>query len=505
MKSRTLVCIAAMTLFAPLAIPVQLAAQDNEGHHRTHHHYKLIDMGTFGGPNSSVREPDQGFQAINNQGIVVGGADTANPDPNFLNNDGFFPVDGFIIHAFQWQKNVLTDLGALPGGNNSFAGWISANGLIAGSSENGVIDPQFGVPQADAVLWKEGKIINIATAANFTAVFPAARSSGANAVNNWGQVVGDTINVTDQCEAYSLPFCRRAFLWQNGFIQDLGTLGGPEASAIFVNDRGQVAGQSYTSSTPNASTGIPTQQAFIWDNGSMRGLTLGGTIAFTQAFNNRGQVVGGSTLPGDLVFHPFLWDRGVLIDLGTFGGTFGEPRWINDNGEIVGKATNQDGAFLAFLWRNGVMSNLGTLDGDPWSEAFHINSKGQVVGAAQDLSGEWVDAFLWQDGGPIINLNTVIPANSGVRLISAPDINDRGEITALGIFPNGNQHAFLLIPCGQGTEGCGSDAASATTTKRNNSTLNVAQRLAIRRIMARFNTRFAQRYHIPGLGASPRD
>jgi probable HAF family extracellular repeat protein len=224
MKSRILTCVTLMTLFATLAVSLFAAAQ---GQTQPFRHYKLIDFGTFGGPNSSVREPDQGFQAINNQGIVVGGADTAKPDPNFLNNNGFFPVDGFILHAFQWQKRGLTDLGALPGGNNSFAVWISANGLIAGASENGVVDPEFGVPQADAVLWKDGKIINIATAANFTAVFPAARFSGANAVNNRGQVVGNTVNITDQCEAFSQPFCQRAFLWQNGLIQDLGTLGGP--------------------------------------------------------------------------------------------------------------------------------------------------------------------------------------------------------------------------------------------------------------------------------------
>jgi hypothetical protein len=52
MKSRTVTCITTMTLFAVLAIPVRLAAQDNQGHHRKHHHHQLIDVGTFGGPNT---------------------------------------------------------------------------------------------------------------------------------------------------------------------------------------------------------------------------------------------------------------------------------------------------------------------------------------------------------------------------------------------------------------------------------------------------------------------
>ena len=46
MKSRTLICITAISLFAALANPVQLAAQQTR--------YTLIDLGTLGGPNSGI-------------------------------------------------------------------------------------------------------------------------------------------------------------------------------------------------------------------------------------------------------------------------------------------------------------------------------------------------------------------------------------------------------------------------------------------------------------------
>ena len=86
-----------------------------------------------------------------------------------------------------------------------------------------------------------------------------------------------------------------AFLSQNGVLQDLGTLGGPDAAAYVVNERGQIGGGSYTSSTPNPATGLPTLDPFLWENGSMVDLgSLGGTSGVADALNNRGQVVGES-------------------------------------------------------------------------------------------------------------------------------------------------------------------------------------------------------------------
>ena len=110
-------------------IPVRAAAQE-------HHHYKLIDMGTFDGPASYF---SNGFDGIlNNRGTAVGWADTSTPDPY----PGFcFNADCFVSHAFQWQNGVLNDLGVLPGGASSLSTWISPNGLVAGFSQNGEIDP----------------------------------------------------------------------------------------------------------------------------------------------------------------------------------------------------------------------------------------------------------------------------------------------------------------------------------------------------------------------------
>jgi hypothetical protein len=52
MKSGRMMWITAMTLFAVRAIPVRLDAQYDtaQGNKPKHHHYKLVDIGTFGGP-----------------------------------------------------------------------------------------------------------------------------------------------------------------------------------------------------------------------------------------------------------------------------------------------------------------------------------------------------------------------------------------------------------------------------------------------------------------------
>ena len=464
----------ALSLCAALALPFVSYAQEQKAEH---HHYKLIDLGTFGGPGSTPTDGSQ--QILNNRGAVVGGADTPslNPYPNCFNP--FNAPDCNVQHAFIWRDGALTDLETLPGGSASFPYWINSGGIIAGASELATIDPNSGTPEFHAVLWRNDKIHDLGTL--------GGTASLAADVNNQGQVTGFALNAIPDPFSFNCVYggiCPstqvHAFFWTNGKMHDLGTLGGPDSFAQYVNDHGQVAGVSYSSDVADPNTGLPHLDPFLWENGKMMNLgNFGGTNSFLGPFifglNNRGQVIGIMSLPGDQFNQAFLWDGEKLSNLGTLGGDYSLPTAINDAGEVVGGAwLPGDQTKHAFLWRNGIMTDLGTVDGDPCSFAESINSKGQVVGASQSAAGGcdlFTEAFLWENGGPAVDLNMLVDPGPILHLGGAAWINERGEITGRGTPPGCDDgdicgHAFLLIPCDQDhpdVDGCDYSLVDTTT------------------------------------------
>jgi probable HAF family extracellular repeat protein len=504
MKLNGLKPVVVLSLAAALVIPVQLAAQRTA--------YKLIDLGTPGGPNSYPTIAGPGIRFLNDAGTVAGWGDTTAPDPTCFGNDGLC----LLTHTFRWERGTLTDLGALPGANSSAAVAINAAGFILGVSQNGLTDPISTFPEVRAVLWKHDQPIELRALGNI--VFPQN-------LNNVGQAIGAFENATpDPFSLAGFPTQTRAFLWEHGVVQDIGTLGGPDAFAFSINERGQVAGMSYTNAVPNATTGMPTLEPFRWDQGKMISLgTLGGTVGSpgregSIMINNRGQIIGTSNLAGDLSTHGFVWENGVMTDLDTLGGPNSFPLWINDVGQIVGEA---DTSFVenashqfphhAFLWQNGTMTDLGTLGST--SHAESINNKGQVVGRSRIGSEISVlqHGFLWENGGPMIDLNTLIPAGANFQLIDAYDINDRGEILVQAL-PLGEQpmegiqlgHLALLVPCPANS--CEDNIDTAASAQQDNfvvftSPTTSGRRRPIVSGVSAWRERVAHTYQLPGDGS----
>lgn len=284
---------------------------------------------------------------------------------------------------------VIRDLGTL-GGESSQALGVNSEGWILGSSQ--VAPGRLVATAQRATLWRDGRIRDLGTL--------GGPESEARDVNDRGQVVGVAQYDSTRSGNFVKRF-RRAFLWEDGRMRDLGTLGGDGSEAHAINDRGMVVGRSQVDPGRRHST---SYHAFLWHEGRMRDLgTLGGTESEAFDVNDRGQVVGVSQYDslsyGNFVrrFHrAFLWEDGRMRRLGTLGGGASRAYAVNERGQVVGVSLTEEGEPHAFLWEDGRMRDLGTLGG-PESRAHDIDERGRVVGASVTAGGE-VHAFLWEDG-----------------------------------------------------------------------------------------------------------
>lgn len=420
----------------------------------------MVVLGTLGGPNSVIGGENI-FGTLNNQGTALVQADTTVPDP--------FNPGSNIGHVYSLRDGIQTDFQTLPvqpssAGNNAYPNWVNRWGLTVGWSANGILDPITGRPEIHAVLWPPGgRIFDLGTLGGY--------QSSANAINDFGQVAGWVENTTPDPFSFGEGAETQAFIWQFGVMQRLGTLGGPDSNASMINDLGQVAGCSLTNSTINATTGFPTFDAFIWENGKMTDLhpgNFGGTEGCANFMNNRGQIVGFMDDANE-DSHPFLWDHGKTTDLfnvGNLGGLNGSADAVNMLGHVAGDAFTPLHQRHAVLWRDGGIIDLQTVNGGPCSHAYILNSSDQVVGTSGPCDETTGHAFLWENGS-IVDLNALIPSSPGIELQFAYAINKSGEIAGIATLTDtGDYRGFLLIPCDAnhpGIVGCDYGLVEAAT------------------------------------------
>ena len=237
--------------------------------------------------------------------------------------------------------------------------------------------------------------------------------------------------------ALAAPTISRA---QSYTITDLGTLGGTQSIGEGINASGQVARVD--------TTGVAIYHAVIWTGTTITDLNdiAGDSSSPSTGFgiNDSGQVAGFSFVIGlGGAHHAVRWTGTTATDLGTLGGDLSDAYGINASGQVVGDARlTGDAAIHAVRWTGKTIADLGTLGGTN-SYGSGINRSGAVVGYAYLANGD--EHAFYAPGSTMLDLNTLIPTNSGWTLTEALAINDNGWITGQGTI-NGQQHAFLLTP-----------------------------------------------------------
>jgi probable HAF family extracellular repeat protein len=398
---------------------------------------------------------------------------------------GFFPAalalllsgGAYAADSGQTLYRVI-NLGNPQGGTISQGTTDNQPGWVAGWS----IQADFTM---HAELWRNGSAMSLGTLGDPTLNSAVAWPNR----NDQGVIVG--ISETDELQpngenwsCYLAVFfvadghvCR-GFVWRDGIMSPLPTLGGDNGFATGVNNLGQIVGWAENNThDPTCNEFTNTHQvlqfeAVMWvkDDDHYEAAALppfpGDLDGAATAINQTGAVVGISgicdaAVGGGTAKHMVMWRNGeILMSLPTLGGTYwNTPMDINDSGDVAGFSdlpgdgpTLAQANFHAFFWSarpyacNGKTvtgtCDLGTLDPEGVSEALGVNDLGQVVGVSFPIG----HAFLWQNGR-MTDLNKLLVPGTTLILTNAQDINDRGEITGQATDPNtGATVAFKALP-----------------------------------------------------------
>lgn len=361
----------------------------------------------------------------------------------------------------RYDVTNLAPIGSAPAWANSInnLGWVAGQSRLPG-----------GAVQR-ATLWRPGSTIgrDLGTLGGIhsSVLWPVENVRGViSGIAETGEL--DPLNERWSCSRFfpsrTGRVCR-GFVWHEGEMRPLPTLGGPNGFATGTNNFLQTVGWAESALLDPTCSAVDEQyrqfRAVLWGPGRNQLRELpplpGHAASAATAINDRGQVVGISGRC-DRAFGRFtaisavLWEHGVPTDIGNLGGVaWNTPMAINLRGDIVG-FSNIDpaagGTFAAhgFLKLRGQpIQPLPPLPGDVYSQALGINEWRQVVGLSCSEGFASCRAFIWRDG-VMRDLNE-LALGYGDHLYSANDINDFGQITGEAVeHGTGASMAFRARP-----------------------------------------------------------
>jgi probable HAF family extracellular repeat protein len=296
--------------------------------------------------------------------------------------------------------------------------------------------------------------------------------SEAHAINESGQIVG----MSQRADGIY-----RAFLYQNGQMADLGTVGTDDSSAAYaINSSGQITG--FSSNTQNE-----TSQIFLYSGGTMAGIGMfgdddgmsrtiiagiddAGEIAVSTglsdgdgsgdrgslytngefqilpvpamvrpvAIDRQGRIFGYGFIGANDA--PRFYDHGKVTYLSAIERARGNPTAINDLGEVFGTLAGSN----FFVYRHGKVELLKA----QWKgNVVAANNHGDFIGMARFSKNRPKEPFLFSDGREVSLAGILTgPTALGWRLTGVTGINDAGQIIGYGVTRAGTTHAFRLDP-----------------------------------------------------------
>lgn len=323
-------------------------------------------------------------------------------------------------------RYTAVDLGTLQEGNTSSSWGFGLNDL-------GQVIGHSDAPNGRSIhafLWDDGYMLDIKTL--------GGTYSWAYGINNRSQITG--YSMVDSLTIYG-------YIWEDGIMEGIGGLPGSRGDfsrGNAINEYGVIAGVCH-------GTGggwIVPYAGFTYDHGKWREIpTFGGDESQAFGINELGDAVGWARFaePEPTAPRAFMFTNGgQMVDLGTLGGKHSWAEDINNKRQVVGWGTNSDEIYRAFLWDDGVLSDLGGLGGmQSW--AYAVNNIGQIVGSSEIADGT-KHGYLRDVDGSMWDLNDLVQPGLDVIFRGARGINELGQIVSTGVLPDDSRHAYLLTP-----------------------------------------------------------
>jgi probable HAF family extracellular repeat protein len=319
---------------------------------------------------------------------------------------------------------VLSELAPLPGGTQASVAGIDNLGQIVGNSDYGLGGA------VHATLWANGVATDLGTLGGV--------GSSATAISNSGQVLGWAYTAGPNGGDGDIHQVSWDAMSPRTPPTDLGPEGFGFVNVKALNSAGQMVGTQSTDTAQNVvliSQGISTVLG-----------TLGGPSATALGINDHGDVVGASQRAAGGQMQATLWRGQTAIDLGATGANGSRAMAINDAGQIIGSVVDELWHMSAVTWVNGQLTLQGDLAGTGFARANGINNAGLIVGMSQ--TKDFVSRAVMWDGTQAVDLNGLLDdaaRAAGWDLVDAVGVNDGGTIVGLGL-QNNVPMSFVLTP-----------------------------------------------------------